>query len=70
MRSMVVTRLLAAGDLLLNRYSHHFGILDLQLMRRLSPGTNNDAMISSCCIIYVVVFGADPLKARAVDPRS
>src|SRR5882724_5240381 len=56
MQSVVVTRLLATSDLLLDRYSHHFGVLNLQLAHRLSPREKNDAMISLCCITYVVVF--------------
>src|ERR1035438_8821928 len=56
MQSMIVARLLATRDLLLNRYSHHISILNLQFAHRLSPREKNDAMISLCCIISVVVF--------------
>src|SRR6266850_7618667 len=56
MQSVVVTRLLATSDLLLDHYSHHLSVLNLQLAHRLSPREKNDAMITSCCIIYVVVF--------------
>jgi hypothetical protein len=56
MQSVIVARLLATSDLLLDRNSHHFSILDLQLAHRLSPREKNDAIISRCCIIYVVVF--------------
>src|SRR5258707_10525516 len=41
MQSMIVTRLLAPSDLLLDRYSHHLGILDLQFAHRLSPREKN-----------------------------
>src|ERR1035441_9886188 len=58
MQSMIVARLLATRDLLLNRYSHHISILNLQFAHRLSPREKNDAMISLCCIISVVVFRA------------
>jgi Glutathione-dependent formaldehyde-activating enzyme len=53
---VVVARLLATLDLLLDRYSHYLSILNLQLAHRLSPREKNEAMISLCCIIYVVVF--------------
>jgi len=46
MQSVIVTRLLAASDLLLDRYSHHLGILDLQLAHRLSPREKVRAIIS------------------------
>src|SRR6266702_2943774 len=60
MQSVIVARLLATSDLLLNRYSHHLSILDLQLAHRLSPREKNGAIISRCCIIYVVVFNCEP----------
>jgi ribosomal protein L16 Arg81 hydroxylase len=53
---MVVTRFLATGNLLLQGYSHHFRISDLQFAHRPPPGEVNDAIISSCCIIYDVTF--------------
>jgi hypothetical protein len=62
MQSVIVARLLATSDLLLNRYSHHLSILDLQLAHRLSPREKNGAIISRCCIIYVVVFKCVVLK--------
>src|SRR5271154_3058343 len=57
-QSVVVARLLATLNLLLDRYSHHLSILDLQLAHRLSPGEKNEAIISLCCIIYVVMFNS------------
>jgi hypothetical protein len=56
MQSVVVTRLLATPDFLLDRYSHHLSVLNLQLAHRLSPREKSGAMIASCCIISVVVF--------------
>src|SRR5579863_1306028 len=61
MQSVIVARLLATSDLLLDRYSHHLSILDLQLAHRLSPRQKNDAIISRCCIIYVAVFNSSAL---------
>ncbi|HEX3837844.1 MAG TPA: hypothetical protein VHW25_12850, partial [Steroidobacteraceae bacterium] len=43
-------------NLLLDRYSHHLGVLNLQLAHRLPPREKNEAIIALCCIIYVVVF--------------
>jgi integrase/recombinase XerD len=45
-QSVIVTRFLATSDLLLDRYSHHLGILDLQLAHRLSPREKICAIIS------------------------
>src|ERR1022692_4438038 len=66
MQSMILARLLATRDLLLNRYSHHISILNLQYAHRLSPREKNDAMVSLCCIISVVVFKTLTLSTIAM----
>src|ERR1039457_7119279 len=70
MQSMILARLLATRDLLLNRYSHHISILNLQFAHRLSPREKNDAMISLCCIISVVVFRSPRSGDRGVPLGS
>src|SRR5579863_9837975 len=60
MQSVIVARLLATSDLLLDRNSHHLSVLDLQLAHRLSPREKNDTIIPLCCIIYVAMFSYSP----------
>src|SRR5271168_2466308 len=67
-QSVVVARLLATLNLLLDRYSHHLSILDLQLAHRLSPGEKNEAIISPCCIIYVVAFSPGTIDTPILGP--
>jgi hypothetical protein len=55
-QSVVVARLLTTLNLLLDRYSRHLSILDLQLAHRLYLREKNRAMIPQCCILYVVMF--------------
>jgi type I restriction enzyme S subunit len=54
----------------LDRNSHYLSILDLQLAHRLSPREKDEAMISPCCITYVVVFKKDHREfQKRADPR-